>query len=73
MKVAIYIEDGVTQLVLTPQNEWEKDVTKKVAEGHQQVSIRRGEFYECQGGWYRHGTCENSLIFRMDLRQEGTP
>ena len=76
MKVAVYIENGVTQLVLTPEGEWEREVTKKLAsDGEYDVTIRRGEFYECQGGWFRHGSQqhEGSLILRADRRTVGDP
>ena len=43
MKVAVYIENGVTQLVLTPEGEWEGEVTKKLAsDGEYDVTIKRG-------------------------------
>lgn len=67
MKVAIYIEQGVTQLVLTPESEWERDVCKKVTpDGQHTLTIRRGEFYACMGGWFRQGNAEDSLILRVD-------
>lgn len=73
MKVAVYIENGVTQLVLTPEGDWEREVTKKLAsDGEYDVTIKRGEFYECRGGWFRHGfpSSEDSLILRADRRNE---
>ncbi len=70
MKVAIYIERGVTQLILTPENQWERDVTEKILpSGEHSISAMRGTFYECQGGWFRHGlssTTEDSLILRVN-------
>lgn len=58
MKSAIYLNEGTTQVVLTPENEWEKSALK---------------FYECQGGWYRQPSYseyqseeKNSLIFRIE-------
>lgn len=66
MKVAIYIVEGTTQLVLTPEGDWEKNVTKQFAEGGADAKIMRGNFYECQGGWYREGGSEQSLILRLD-------
>jgi hypothetical protein len=53
MKTAIYVEQGVTQLVLTPQNEWEKNIVKAIGTGQETVEIKRGSFYECRGGWVR--------------------
>jgi hypothetical protein len=65
MKTAIYIENGVTQLVLTPENDWEKQVIRCVGDGSRSVAIHRGSFYECRGGWNRHGAGDESLILRM--------
>lgn len=70
MKVAIYIERGVTQLVLTPESEWEGSVTDKLLpSGQHAITAYRGEFYECRGGWFRHGYPDGgdkSLILRVD-------
>lgn len=64
MKTAIYIENGLTQLVLTPESPWEQNIVKSMTEGTQPVEIKRGSFYECRGGWVRMGECEDdaSLI-----------
>lgn len=68
MKTAIYIEDGDVQLVLTPQNEWEKNALKSFG-NDLSVSLKRGGFYECQGGWHRHSLYpseeDNSVILRV--------
>lgn len=67
MKTAIYIDDGITQLVLTPQNEWEKNALAIIGSGEKKLSIHRGSFYACHGGWVRQGRSDdNSLIFRVD-------
>lgn len=66
MKTAIYIENDVVQVVLTGENEWEKkalDLIKNSAT----VTTHKGQFYECMGGWYRHGNVgSDSLMFRLD-------
>lgn len=56
MKTAIYIDEGVTQLVLTPDNEWEKELIGKIAKAgdRHQVLFYEGSFYACNGGWTRH-------------------
>ena len=69
MKVAIWVENGMTQLVLTPENDWEKSVTRTVADGDQKVQVMRGSFYECRGGWVRQGTSDDSLIMKVDCRE----
>ncbi|KKN23683.1 hypothetical protein LCGC14_0902420 [marine sediment metagenome] len=52
MKTAIYIEDGRTQLVLTPESEIDKKVLKSIEE-LKDIKVFRGSFYSCQGGWSR--------------------
>lgn len=54
MKIALYIEDGLEQIVLTPQSETESNILRKLSDGSREVDIRRGEFYVCAGGWIRH-------------------
>lgn len=54
MKTAIYIEDSILQVVLTPETDEEKAVLSLV-EKKEIVEIYRGSFYACQGGWIRQG------------------
>jgi hypothetical protein len=70
MKTSIWVENGLTQLVLTPENEWEKSVINAVEEAGDKVSIMRGGFYECRGGWTRQSTTNDSLILVIDFRTE---
>lgn len=53
LKIALYIEDGLEQIVLTPESETEKGILDKVHDGSRNLSIKRGEFYGCRGGWVR--------------------
>jgi hypothetical protein len=54
MTTAVYIKDGVVQLVLTPENQWEEDAIKSFEErGAVETEIYRGQFYNCVGGWTR--------------------
>jgi len=55
MKVAIYIEDGVQQLVLTPQSKYEKNLLEMLRNKKVIAKYFIGSFYECKGGWYRQG------------------
>lgn len=78
MKTAIYIEDGVSQLVLTPESEWEKSLIEKLGDKSLQAKIMVGSFYDTRGGWisqshYSSGgmygskpTGDRSLIVRID-------
>lgn len=76
MKTAIYIEDGDVQLVITPQNDWERNALKSFGD-NMSVSVMRGEFYACSGGWHRHTRFssdeERSLILRVTKESEPSP
>jgi len=61
MRTAVYVEDGVTQVVLTPENNLEKQILLWV-HGCTKLEVRHGSFYHCQGGWIRQGTDETSVI-----------
>lgn len=54
MRIALYIEDGREQIVLTPQTQTEKAILGKLSNGDRDLSIYRGGFYACSGGWTRH-------------------
>jgi len=53
MKTAIYIEDGVTQLVITPESDFEKSTLQMIGDGEVEAKMHNGSFYDCRGGWVR--------------------
>lgn len=55
MKIALYIEDGLEQIVLTPETKTEQGILEKLHDGSRDFSLKRGTFFECRGGWMRHG------------------
>ena len=55
MKIALYIEDGLEQIVLTPESDTEKGILGKLHDGSRELNIHKGQFYPCRGGWTRHG------------------
>ena len=64
MRTAIYMEQGEIQIVLTPEDSEEKRIlelfdNRKVAETHW------GNFYGCQGGYFRTTGDENSLMILL--------
>jgi len=61
MKTAIYIEDGVVQLVITPESDFEKNALRAFQEKSHEMKIMSGSFYGCQGGWIRHKEIYRSL------------
>lgn len=54
MKIALYIEDGLEQIVLTPESDTEKAILGKLHDGSRTFELFRGSFYNCRGGWVRH-------------------
>lgn len=69
MKIALYIADGVEQIVLTPEGKTEKDILGKLHDGSRSLSIKRGSFYECRGGWVRQSTNDDDstmIVLRPD-------
>lgn len=80
MKTAIYIEDGIVQLVLTPESEFEKSAIASFNQGNLDAQVFRGAFYDCRGGWTRQSSYypgvssntkeDHSLILRVATSQE---
>lgn len=66
MKTAIYIEDGVVQLVITPETEFEKNSLKSFNEKPLETKIFSGAFYDCRGGWTRQTRFINSSMYGND-------
>lgn len=80
MKTAIYIEDGVVQLVITPESEFEKSALRSFEAKPIEAKVFSGSFYDCRSGWVRQSrqfdytpygdSNERSLILRMDTKPE---
>lgn len=69
MKIALYIEDGREQIVLTPQTDAEKDILAKLHDGSREFWLKKGSFYACQGGWTRQQDgVDDSTIIVMEKR-----
>jgi hypothetical protein len=73
MKIALYIEEGVEQIVLTPQSENETAILGKMTDGSREMSVKSGSFYFCQGGWIRHGSDDKSTIIVLQPPQPKDP
>ena len=79
MRTSIYIEGDVIQLVLTPDNDWEKKALGSFHDKAFTAKFFDGAFYDCRGGWTRqtpHYSSfmgsdreENSLILRAEPSQ----
>ncbi len=77
MKIALYIQDGLEQIVLTPEGETEKSILAKLHDGSREMSLKRGSFYRCQGGWIRQRDHDDdSTMIVLEKRthdREGQP
>ena len=62
MKTAIYIEDGVVQLVITPETEFEKNALTTFQEKPLDAKIFAGSFYDCRGGWVRQNDYNPNIM-----------
>nr|WP_041296565.1 hypothetical protein [Janthinobacterium sp. Marseille] len=79
MKTSIYIEDGVVQLVLTPESDFEKNAISSFENKPTETEIFSGTFYDCRGGWTRQSnyypstfgeSSDRSLIMRIAKAKE---
>jgi hypothetical protein len=66
MKTAIYIEDGVIQLVLTPESDFERNAVRAFEDKQTTTAIKVGAFYDCSGGWTRHARIYNQGGYNDD-------
>ena len=78
MKTAIYVEDGIVQLVLTPKSKFEKDALKPFMGEDLTVKTFVGSFYDCRGGWIRQEEFnygeqnDRSIMIRINEKKEET-
>lgn len=72
MKIALYVEDGLEQIVLTPESEAEEDILSKIHDDSRELSIKRGEFYGCRGGYTRWKKQYNSPYYSDQPNDEST-
>ena len=73
MRTALFLEDGVCQIVLTPENKEEQRLLG-LFQDNKVVKVYRGSFYNCEGGWIRQGEAierdEDSLIFVLGKEED---
>ncbi len=72
MKIAIYIEDGLEQIVLTPQSKTEESLLGRLHDQSREFELKRGSFYECRGGWTRFAPWERGGMFTGDGDDQST-
>lgn len=70
MKTQIFVDDKVTQVVLTPETEFEKHIVEEFDFKKSTVQIFKGNFSDCQGGWKRLYNYDESIIIKCDYNKE---
>lgn len=55
MRIAIVIEDGRKQIVLTPETDHETACLEGLHDNGAGLRIHKGHYYHCRGGWTRQG------------------
>lgn len=68
MKIALVVLENKEQIVLTPETDLEKTLLAKM--DNRGITIKRGSFYHCQGGWYRQGPSDNSTIIVLEREEQ---
>lgn len=69
MKLAVYMEDHMIQLVLTPEDNWEQNILQNISAGPKDVSIHRAQFYKTHSGFSVYNkTGTESMILRIEDR-----
>lgn len=74
MKLAVYMEDHMIQLALTPEDNWEENILRNITASPKAVSIHRGEFYKTHRGHsvYDAAGTESVLLRIEDLPSDVT-
>ncbi len=72
MKTAIYCDEGLWQIVLTPESDWERKLVEAACGTTQSepvavpATVLRGGFCATRGGWTRESGNYDSLIVRLE-------
>lgn len=70
MKTAIYIEDGIVQLVITPETEFEKNSLSTFKDKPLDAKLFAGTFYDCRGGWIRQSAYQQRSMHGISDERE---
>lgn len=54
MKTTIVIQEGITQIVLTPETDQEKSILNMINNKGVETVMKVGNFCDCAGGWIRY-------------------
>lgn len=54
MKTILVIQNDKQQVVFTPENEHERSILKLIESQQVEVTMKVGNFSDCQGGWIKY-------------------
>jgi hypothetical protein len=70
MQTYIFVENGTTQIVLTPETDFEKHIVEDFDFSKSIINTFKGNFADCQGGWTRLYNNKDSIIIKCDYNQK---
>jgi len=70
MKTSIIIEDGMSQIALTPENDFESSLLSKINIKKMEATLYSGSYHRCQAGWTREFTEPMSLLICIEDKPE---
>jgi len=68
MKIALYIEDGFEQIILTPSTDTERNLLAKLRDPDIEMTIQRGEFFHCRADFLRKGDGVESTMICLNRK-----
>lgn len=73
MKIALYIEEGLEQIVLTPESKTEEGILGKLHDGSRELSVHHNSFFRTVGGFVRQGEDRRStmIVLREPRDRDG--
>jgi hypothetical protein len=80
MKTALYMNDERVQVVLTPENDYERNIVKALSDQAYDLHVYKGQFTDVQGGWtmldrygYRGEERQSAIIVLDKKAEDATP
>jgi hypothetical protein len=61
MKSKLLIEENIYEVVLTPENDHEREVLNLIESNSVETTLKVGNFSECQGGFIRYYPCVKDI------------
>ncbi len=70
MKTSIHIEDDITQIALTPENDFETHLLSKINTQKMVATLYSGSYHRCGAGWTREFQEPISLMICIEDKPE---